>query len=193
EATLGRESLPDETLLELRDRVNSARDDLRSRIDTLEPQFADVETRLKQLGPAPPTTEPREDAGLAAERDRLTKSHAELDTSLRQARLLSLRADQLADRITERRRTLFTQRLFRRTPSALQLTFWRGVAEQASDEVRSVGTLIKAWWGYAHEHGGVSGIVLAGATLLALAIAAQAFVRWWRRRDFVPHTETRFG
>jgi small-conductance mechanosensitive channel len=193
EATLARPSLGDDSLAELRDRVAAAREELRTRADALEPQLNEVESRLKQLGPAPPATAAPEDPGLAAERERLAKSHAELDAALRQVRLLSLRADQLADRIVERRRALFTQRLFKRTPSALQLAFWRDVADAVPHEVRSVGTLVKAWWGYAYSTGGLSGILLAGATLIALAVAAMVFVRWWRRRAFVPRTETRFG
>ena len=193
EATLGRTSLGDETLGELRDRVAAARDDIRGRVEALEPQLNDVDTRVKQIGSAPPPGAPPEDQGLVAERERLTKSRAELDASLRQARLLSLRADQLADRITERRRSLFTQRLFKRTPSALQLAFWRNVADAVQGEARSVGYLIEGWAGYATATGGTSGIVLAGFTLVAFAVAATVFVRWWRRRVFVPRTDTRFA
>ncbi len=193
EATLGRTNLGDETLGELRDRVAAARDDIRGRVEALEPQLNDVDTRVKQIGSAPPPGAPPEDQGLAAERERLGKSRAELDAALRQARLLSLRADQLADRITERRRSLFTQRLFKRTPSALQLAFWRSVADAVQGEARSVGYLIEGWAGYATATGGLSGILLAGVTLVAFAVAATVFVRWWRRRVFVPRTDTRFA
>src|SRR5262245_14598217 len=193
EAAIGREGISDDSLAELRDRVATVRDGLRGRTDALEPQLNEIDTRLKQLGPAPPATAPPEDAGLAAERERLTKAFGELDTVLRQARLLALRADQLTDRITERRRGIFTQRLFKRTPSVLQLTFWRDVADALPQELRSVGYLIQSWWSYAYDNGGVSGIILAGATLVALAAAATLFVRWWRRREFVPRVETRFA
>ena len=193
EAAIGREGISDDALAELRDRVAGVREGLRSRIDALEPQLNEVDTRQKQLGPAPPPTAPPEDAGLAAERERLTKAYGELDATLRQARLLALRADQLTDRITERRRGIFTQRLFKRTPSALQLTFWRDVADAAPQELRSVGYLVQSWWNFAYDNGGLSGIVLAGATLVALAVATTFFVRWWRRREFVPRVETRFA
>jgi potassium-dependent mechanosensitive channel len=193
EATLGREGLGDDTLGELRDRAGAARDQLRERIEALEPQLNEVDTRRKQLGAPPAPPAPPEDPALAAERERLMKSHTELDTALRQARLLATRADQLADRITERRRTNFTQRLFRRTPSAFQLSFWKGVADGAQREVRSVGYLIDGWWGYAFQTGGLSGLVLAAATLAALALSALMFIRWWRRRGFMPRSTTRFG
>src|SRR5262245_50196185 len=192
EATLGREGLGDDDLAELRDRVAAARDDIRGRVEAIEPQLADTDARRKQLGDAPEAGAPREDPAIAAERDRLDKSHGELDASLKQVRLLSLRADQLSDRITNRRRALFTQTLFKRTTSALQLSFWRDVAEAASREVRSLGFLVQSWWSSAYATGGVSGIILAAATLVGLAIAGTVFVRWWRRRAFVPRADTRF-
>ena len=193
EAAIGREGISDDALAELRDRVSAARDGLRGRTDALEPQLNEVDTRLKQFGPPPAASAPPEDAALAAERARLTKAFGDLDAALRQARLLALRADQLTDRITERRRAIFTQRLFKRTPSALQLTFWRDVADAAPQELRSVGYLVQSWWSYAYDTGGVSGIILAGVTLVALAVASTFFVRWWRRREFVPRVETRFA
>jgi potassium efflux system protein len=193
EATLGREGLGDDRLTELRDQAGTAREQLRGRIEALEPQLNDIDARLKQIGAPPPATAPPEDPALAAERDRLTKSHAENDAVLRQARLLATRADQLGDRITERRRTNFTQRLFRRTPSALQLAFWSDVADAAEREVRNIGYLIDGWWGYALQNGGVGGLVLAAATLIALASGATVFIRWWRKRGLVPRSTTRFG
>jgi potassium-dependent mechanosensitive channel len=192
EATLGRESLGDDDLAELRDRVTAVRDEIRSRIEAIEPQLTDTDARRKQLGDAPEAGAPREDPAIAAERERLDKSHGELDAALKQLKLLSLRADQLSDRITNRRRALFTQRMFKRTPSALQLSFWQDVAEAASREVRGLGFLVESWWRSAYATGGVSGIILAGATLIALAIAGTVFVRWWRRRAFVPRANTRF-
>ena len=193
ETAVGREGIGDDALAELRDRVAGVREGLRGRADSLEPQLKEIDTRLKQIGPAPAATAPREDPALAAERDALVKAFGELDAALKQARLLALRADQLTDRITERRRALFTQRLFKRTPSALQLTFWRDVADALPQELRSAGYLVESWWNYAYETGGLSGIILAGATLVALAVATTFFVRWWRRRAFVPRVETRFA
>ncbi|MFL5091520.1 MAG: DUF3772 domain-containing protein [Xanthobacteraceae bacterium] len=192
EATMGREGLGDDDLAELRDRVAAARDEIRSRIEAIEPQLADTDARRKQLGDAPEAGAPREDPAIAAERDRLDKSHGELDAALKQVKLLSLRADQLSDRITNRRRALFTQRLFKRTTSALRLSFWQDVAAAASREGRSLVFLTESWWSSAYATGGVSGIILAGITLIALAVAGTAFVRWWRRRAFVPRADTRF-
>src|SRR5262249_42895859 len=82
---------------------------------------------------------------------------------------------------------------FKRTSSALQLSFWRDVGDAAAREWRSLGYLVESWWSSAYSKGGASGMLLAGATLLALAIAGILFVRWWRQRAFMPRTDTRFG
>jgi len=193
EGTLGHEDLGDDTLVDLKDRAFAIRDELRARIDLLDPQLIEIDTRLKQLGPAPAPTAPPEDAAVAADRERLTRSYAETDAALKQARLLSLRAEQLSDRITDRRRSNFTRLLFKRTPSALQPAFWRGVADAMPRQLRDMGLLIQEWWGSAYQTGGPSGVVLAAAMLVALTIAGIAFIRWWRRRTFLPPPETRFA
>src|SRR5262245_7170863 len=193
EATLGREGLGDDELTELRDRIGAAREDIRGRAEAIEPQLADANARLKQLGDAPEDDKPKEDPAIAAERERLGKAVGDLDAGLKQVRLLSLRAEQLADRITNRRRALFTQLLFKRTSSALQLSFWKDVGDAAAREWRSLGYLVESWGRYAYATGGPSGMLLAGATLLGLAIAGTVFVRWFGRRSFAPRTDTRFG
>src|SRR5215218_4247549 len=66
EATMGREGLGDDDLAELRDRVATARDEIRSRIEAIEPQLADTDARRKQLGDAPEAGAPREDPAIAA-------------------------------------------------------------------------------------------------------------------------------
>jgi small-conductance mechanosensitive channel len=194
ETALRREGLRSAALGELRDRLTEARDRLRAQAEALEPQLADLDARIKQLGERPAPTAPPEDPAIAAERERLARAHGEIDTALKQVRLTALRADQLAERVTDRRRANFAQRLFARTSSVLDLSFWREVADALPREVRSVGFLAQSWANYAHETGGTSGIAAAAVTLLVLALGAMAFVRWWRRRAFIPiRAETRFS
>src|SRR5262245_49398264 len=183
ETTLRRETLNSATLTELRGRVAEARDRLRGQAEALEPQAADLEARLKQLGEKPAEDAPREDPAIATERERLAKAFGEVDTALKQVRLMSLRADQLAERVTDRRRTIFAQRLFARTTSVFDVSFWRDVIDAAPREARSVSYLAQSWANYAYENGGSIGIAAAAATLIALAVAGMMFVRWWPRRE----------
>ena len=65
---------------------------------------ADIDARLKGLGPPPARDAPPEDAGIAAERARLTQQRAEVDAAIKQVQLLQTRADQLANALSDRRR-----------------------------------------------------------------------------------------
>src|SRR5262245_27697750 len=124
EATVAREHQTEALLAQARLSLEPLRGELREAIETIEGRLADVDARLKQIGDPPGFGAPPEDASLAAERTRLTQRRASLDTGLKQARLLSLRAEDLVSRITDKRRALFTRELFGRSASALDPTFW---------------------------------------------------------------------
>ena len=181
EAEGKREGLSDEALADLRDRVLPIRDDLRERLGTLEAELAEIEARRQKLGPPPAADTPPEEPGLAAERQKLNQSFAEADAAVKQARLLTARAEDLQNRVTERRRDLFTRQLFERGASILDPYFWMEVSDGLPRELRSLGILARSWWTYAENNGGFVGAIGALLTLLGLAVAMAAVVRWWRR------------
>src|SRR3984893_16737564 len=129
EAALIRPSRRDEDLASLRNTVEPLRTELRAKTDEIEPQFADTQNRLKELGPAPAARgAPPEDPKMAAQRVELTALLGEIDGVLRQAKLLLLRGDQIVDRIEAARRALFTQRLLARGGSVLSPALWLDAA-----------------------------------------------------------------
>ena len=93
EAQLQRDDLNDASLLRSRGSLDPVRDELREIIASLERRLDDVDTRMKQIGDPPAAGAPPEEAGLAAERARLQERRTALDGSLKQARLLMLRAE----------------------------------------------------------------------------------------------------
>jgi small-conductance mechanosensitive channel len=193
EATIGRDGLTVSALSDLRRRINPIMDAVSARLAEFEPRFAQVDTRLKQLGPVPGKDAPPEDAAITTERDQLTRLYSDLDAAVKQARLLGLRAEQLADRVIERRRALFARELFERTSSILDPLFWSDAADAIPVELRGIGNLLQSWWSFAVENGGYSRMVAAAVTLIAFAGAGLAFRRWWRRRaPPTPARETRF-
>jgi potassium efflux system protein len=169
EAEGKREGLSDEALADLRDRVLPIRDDLRERLATLEAELAEIEARRQKLGPPPAADAPPEEPGLAAERQKLNQSFAEADAAVKQARLLTARAEDLQNRVTERRRDLFTRQLFERGASILDPYFWMEVSDGLPRELRSLGILARSWWTYAENNGGFVGAIGALLTLLARA------------------------
>lgn len=186
EQTVGREGLTDAALQQTRLSLEPLRGDLRAAIENLEARLADVDARLKQLGEAPKPGAQPEEATIAAERARLVQRHTEVDGAVKQARLLSLRADDLAERITDRRRALFTRELLARTSSILDPSFLRQAAKAMPDEVRSLSLLAQSWWSYARDNGGLGSVAAAAATLAGLAIAAFFALRWLARQNLRP-------
>src|SRR5262249_48924047 len=151
----------DRALAEASERLSPLRDVVRQEIAALEPRLTQVETRLKQLGDAPAATAPPEDPALAAERTRLGGERGELDAALKQGRLLSLRADQLAERISERRRALLANRLLARSPGLLDPAFWRAAGAGVVTASAAAGALMSESWNLARDKIGVPGVAAA--------------------------------
>lgn len=180
EAAVGRAGTSGQALLELRARVGAIREDLLAKAAEIAGKRAAAEAQLKDLGP-PPTDGRSEAPATAAERARLTALVAGLGGDASLARQLATRAEQLFDRINERRRALFAEKLFERSPSLLDAASWREFASGIADELRGIASLAGSWWGFVVERGvGPGGVALA--TLLGLALVAAGLGRWWRRQ-----------
>ena len=186
EQTAGRENLSDAALQQARLSLEPLRGDLRAAIENLEHRLADVDARLKQLGDAPKEGAQPEEATIAVERARLMQRHSEVDAALKQARLLHLRADDIAARITDRRRALFTRELLARTSSIFDPTFLSHALQAVPDEARGISLLGQSWWSYARDNGGWSSMTAAAGTLAGLAIAAVLLWRWLARQNLRP-------
>lgn len=185
------EGQSEERYAELKRQLAPLRDEVRDKAEASEPQLTEVMNRLKQLGDPPSAGAAPEDPGIAAERRQLTQKRTELEAVMKQARLLALRADQLADRINERRRAIFTRELFARSAGLFDPAFWRQAVDAALDEAVSLGHLAQFWWNSVRVTW-KSGGVAAAATLLGLTAIAFALLRWWRRRFVGAPTATRF-
>ena len=193
ETSLKRGGLSLRALTELTERLNPLRDDLRAKVADLKPRLAEVDARLKQLGPAPAKDAPAEDPSVAAERTRITQSHAEVGAALKQAQLLQTRAEQLANTLAERRRAAYAERLLQRSPNVLDPFFWTDVAAALPDEAGRLVTLARDAATFALNKGGITRMGSAALALVALAVAVFLLERWRRRLALVSRVETRFG
>ena len=194
ETSLRSPDIGDATLVQHRGRIDPVRSELREIIEALDARLGDAEARLKQLGTAPQDGEPKEDENLTAERARLEDQRAALDGVVKQARLLMLGAEDISVRITERRRTLFTQRLLGRTSSVLDPAFWSQAARAAPDAWFGVRLLAQGWMDHFRAHATSSTLSAAGLALLVFFVGAAIFLRWFVRRDFRPkELGTRFA
>jgi small-conductance mechanosensitive channel len=193
EASLQRQRLSTAALVEL-GRVDAPiRDRLREAIARIEPQLAQIESRLKQLGAPPANGAPPEPAELAAERTRLNGEFTALDASLKQARLLAIRADQLAQSITERRYSAYARELFIRSWSILDPGFWTEAAQALVADTEHLGELLGVWWRFAAAEASIANVLGAVLALVIIAVGAGLALRRWRRWGGGPHPLTRFG
>jgi small-conductance mechanosensitive channel len=183
----------DQALADVTEKLAPLREELRGEVEILEKRLGDVDSRLKQLGEPPPAAAPPEDPALAAERKRLAAERGELDAAVKQARLIALRADQLNDRINERRRTLLAGRLFARSAGLLDAAFWRDAAAGAAAEAAAARDLVRSSWQFARDKIGAVGVVLSIVLVGACAAGAILLTRAWRRRLVGRPAETRFA
>jgi potassium-dependent mechanosensitive channel len=188
EAAIERDDVTQEALVGVRERLNSALDALRSKIDELEPRAREVEERLKELGPAPAKDAPPETTEIANERQELTTNFSELDGALKQARVLSVRIDQLSERVSQKRHALYASELFARSASVLDPFFWLDAFNALPIELQRGRALFEAWMA---DRG--DGATVAAVALISLLIAAVAVgvTRWWFLRLFAGPSDTR--
>ncbi len=172
----------DQSLTQLREKLAPIRDGLRERFNVLDPRLAEVDSRLSQLGPAPAAGAPPETAAIAEERAKLSQTRAEVDAALKETRLLSQRAEDIAAHINETRRTLFSRALFQRTPGALDARFWSEAARAVRTEAQGISFLLESWSSYARRNGGLRGAAVSVATIAIVAGLVLAVVYGWRRR-----------
>lgn len=174
EAALGREGLRSTDLDDLRNRLDPVRTDLTAGIALLEPLLANFNHRVKEIGPKPAEDAAPEDASITSEREALTARATELDAVLKQAKLLKVRTDQLSDRITSRRRALFTDTLLARSYSVFDPSLWLQAAAAVPVELRGVHYLLSDWAAYANARMPFLGQV--AVAFGALAIVALIFL-----------------
>jgi len=188
EAGVDREDVTAEMLAGFRQTLNATTDSLRGKIEDLEPRANELHQRLDQLGPAPAKDAPPESADVANERADLTKQFSEVDGDLKQARVLSLRAEQLSDRVSQRRHALYAQELFARSPSVLNPSFWMDTLRAFPIELRAEHAVVQTWLSERGDGLRWTAGVLILVGILALAIGLS---RWWFPRLIAHPTDTR--
>ncbi len=109
---------------------------------TLTPVLQAADARLAQLGPAPGPGQPPEAAQVADNRRSLTRFRQGVDGEVKQAKLLSVEASQLATALAGRRRALFSSRLWAQGRSILAPALWRDFARALPRDVRRLQAVL---------------------------------------------------
>ena len=181
ESAIDDKSVSAERLVELRQKTNELAASLRETLQEIEPRAADAAERLKQLGPAPARDAPAEIQDIAEQRKKLIADSSELDGEVKQARLLILRVDQLGERVSAKRHTLYARELLARTQSILDPNFWIDAVRALPVELRRLDGLIASWQQSVGENFSDSYLVAAASTLVAILLVIYFVGRWAAR------------
>ncbi|MEZ5839200.1 MAG: DUF3772 domain-containing protein [Hyphomicrobiales bacterium] len=172
-ATLKRDTISNDALMTLREDVDRTRSEASSLSGKLAPSVAAIELRLKQLAPADEKTPDIEAPEIKAERETQQKELSRLQGIVKQAQVLELRANELLDDISERRRDEFARRLFEPTGSVFSPTLWREAAESLPPVLASLALLLQDWSRLLLSQGRSTGTIVILATIgLAIIVAS---------------------
>ena len=180
EAMLERQ-LTEADLTSVRTRLDPVREAIVAAIGQVEPRLAEARDRLNQLGPKPAEGAPPETPEARQNREEQTRTVAELDARVKALKVQQVRLDQLVERITDRRRQLFTAQLFERSVPIVDPRFWLQLSDALPRLGRSAGFLAEDWWHHLVVVAGPSRIAVAAGLGLIAAIVLFSLYRQLRR------------
>lgn len=132
--------LSDAQLADLRRSLTGLPERIRVVIDDVQPRVDLLKVRLKELGPKPADAS-TEAADISRERDEREKALQENEEVARLARTLVVQADQILTQIIDKRRELFSSRLFAPSASILSPDLWYSVAQNLPRDLNAFRTL----------------------------------------------------
>lgn len=165
----------DNRLAELKLQVDAVAKAVSDAMGALENRYNLVSKRLDEIGAPPAAGQPAEDAGLSSDRKRLQGEKAQMNGILSDADALDKQAVDLAGHITDLRRKLFTETLFRHTEineQFLQETVAAGQSESAQLWARAASAF-DFMWKFKRQS-----LFIALGLIFAVAVAESLLVRW---------------
>ncbi len=175
EQALDGPQLDDARLTDLRNQLDPAAQKLSTFIAAISPRVADLNQRVAQLAPkgAQPGSEPAADAPDALRmREAVVAARDAAVALLTTANSLQVQAGQLATRITDRRRTIFTDRILERSPSLVSPALWGTVVSTVPGTAGLLLRTIGSWIRNLPDNLGADGeLELSLTALLAVLMA----------------------
>ncbi|MBY0380967.1 MAG: DUF3772 domain-containing protein [Xanthobacteraceae bacterium] len=168
----------------LRDEATTVQQGARDLITEVTPRLEQANARAAQLAPDPKAASPQTDE-VKLERAKLLAEVTARQALIQQANLINVRAQQIIDTVTERRRTLFADSILRRTDSLINPTFWITVASAAPRATSQLIGLLSDWGKQIASQPLRAAICLAIAAVILLGYFISPWRRWqarWTRR-----------
>ncbi len=172
EQTLTRDNLSNAQLDGLRRDIDEALGDLTTLVQEVRPRLDAINSQLEKLGEPPGEDQPAEPQAIAAERASLQAQANNLQSTLNAAQASQVRAEQLNERIQNRRRSLFTSQLFERTTTPLSLSLWQRAAAENETAQRRFGLLLEDSARGVESNQTLYTVLFFGIVIFALLMAA---------------------
>lgn len=176
QATLQRDSLNDVDLSKLRDEVTPLSEQAQAISESLKPRAQAIQQRLDRLGAPPADGEPAESASVASDREAQNALLTQIQGAISRTQLLSVTASQLAAGIAQRRRTLFSDRIFERRNSIFSPQLWDKFFTAMPVAASRFSLLLNDWGGVVRDKFNVW-IAIALASLIGIAFLLVQFAR----------------
>lgn len=183
ETQLRPDNLGEDSLTDLAAKLPPLRDEASGVADDLAPRLQQIDDALGQLGPKPESG--AESPDVAADRAAQTKQRQSVDDTIRRARLLVVRADQIADTIRGRQRDLFADRILVRSRSLLEPSLWIEALAEAPRHISAIETLTTNWSAMAVANADpvrISFFVLSLVLAVVLAWPVRRLIQAWGQR-----------
>lgn len=103
-----------------------------------------IDARLGELGSPPGPGQPPESPEISQERGNLVAIRQSIDTAAKQAKVLTVVTDQLTTQLADRRRALFSVRLWTSSRSILDPRLWIDFAQKVPLDAARLGNLYRA-------------------------------------------------
>ena len=167
-ATLQREGLSIDNLDDLSTNLETLRIEALKLQEEITPSVEALKARVTQLQPANEGDVESED--VKRTRGALQAELAELNGVVKQIKVVTLRTEELAGAINNRKRAIFAERLFERNHSILHPDIWLTAIGDLPEVAHSFALLASDWWGLINSKIG------AVTVFVLIAIAATIFV-----------------
>ncbi len=125
--------IEDDQLQQMRGELESVRTASAQVIENIKPDLDAALSELEALGPAPAEGEDPEAESISSQRTEINARIGELEGQVTEAELVQTRVRRLLGKLSEVRRSRFSQRLFARGPSPLSIKVWQQALPQIVD------------------------------------------------------------
>lgn len=176
-----RPGLRDDQLTALRSRAEEIIGLANGMVMRLQPMLAASRARLDQLGPAPGEGDPPESEQIAAVRAAQTRTVADIDAILKQARLNIVQAEQVIRDVASIRRDRFATALTTRSQSVLNPQLWYDAVAASPRVLRSLRLLIVDSWSVATTRIDTLSALSVALAVIVAALLGIVLRRWLRR------------